>query len=117
VTAARPGDPVRRPAPATYADERTDLAWNRSGLALVACGLIVMRGLTLEGLERTQVAVGATILLLGVFTYGLAAWHAQRRLRPGRTERPATRADLLPVAFGIGIVGIAAFLLGALFPA
>ena len=44
------------------ADERTDLAWNRSGIAIIACGLIVMRGLTLNGLERSDVAVGAAIL-------------------------------------------------------
>ena len=43
-----PSSPTRRRS----ADERTDLAWNRSGLAIIGCGIIVMRGLTLNGLER-----------------------------------------------------------------
>jgi putative membrane protein len=102
---------------AAAADERTDLAWNRSGLALLACGLVVARGLSLSGLPPPRVATGAVILGLGALTYVLAAWHAQRRLRPGRTEVAATTADLLPVAIGIAIVGVAAFVLGAVFPA
>ena len=57
-------------------DERTDLAWNRSGLAIVGCGLVVMRGLTLNGFERSDVAVGVVILGLGLASYLLAGWHA-----------------------------------------
>jgi uncharacterized membrane protein YidH (DUF202 family) len=99
------------------ADERTDLAWNRSGLAIVGCGLVVMRGLTLNGFERSDIAVGATILGLGVLSYLLSGWHAHRRLAPGRTPRPARPADLLPLAVGVAVIGVAAFVLGLLFPA
>jgi uncharacterized membrane protein YidH (DUF202 family) len=102
---------------ARSADERTDLAWNRSGLAIIACGLIVMRGLTLNDLERSDVAVGAVILGLGFASYVLAGWHARRRLAPGRAERPAEPHDLLPVAVGVTSIGVAAFVLGLLFPA
>jgi inner membrane protein YidH len=109
--------PDRGTTSSAVADERTDLAWNRSGLALLACGLVVGRGLSLSGLPAPRAAAGAVILGLGALTYLLAAWHAQRRLRPGRTEVPATSADLLPVAIGIAAVGVAAFVLGALFPA
>jgi uncharacterized membrane protein YidH (DUF202 family) len=99
------------------ADERTDLAWNRSGLALVACGLVVMRGLTLENFSRTDVAVGAMILGLGVVSYVVAAWHARRRLAPDRPLRAASRSDLVPVAMAVTAIGLAAFVLGLLFPA
>ncbi len=99
------------------ADERTDLAWNRSGLAMIACGLIVARGLTLNGFERRDVAVGAVILTMGMASYLLAGWHARRRLKAGRVERPATRADVLPLAIGVTAIGTAAFTLGLLFPA
>jgi len=102
---------------ARSADERTDLAWNRSGLAIIACGLIVMRGLTVSGLERSDVAVGAVILGLGLASYVLAGWHARRRLAPGRAERPAEPHDLLPLAIGVTTIGVAAFVLGLLFPA
>jgi uncharacterized membrane protein YidH (DUF202 family) len=99
------------------ADERTDLAWNRSGLAIFGCGLIVMRGLTLNGFERTDVAVGVSILALGMFSYVLAGWHARRRLAAGRAERPAEPSDVMPLAIGVTIIGVAALLLGILFPA
>jgi uncharacterized membrane protein YidH (DUF202 family) len=102
---------------ARSADERTDLAWNRSGLAIIACGLIVARGLTLNGFERQDVAVGAVILLMGMASYVLAGWHARRRLRPGRVEQPARPIDVLPLAIGVTVLGVAAFLLGLLFPA
>jgi uncharacterized membrane protein YidH (DUF202 family) len=106
-----------RPARARSADERTDLAWNRSGLAIIACGLIVMRGLTLNGLERSDVAVGAVILGLGMASYLLAGWHARRRLAPGRALQAAQPSDLLPLAIGVTTIGVAAFVLGLLFPA
>jgi uncharacterized membrane protein YidH (DUF202 family) len=99
------------------ADERTDLAWNRSGLAIIACGLIVARGLTLNDFERRDVAVGAVILAMGMGSYLLSGWHARRRLKAGRIVRPATTADVLPLAIGVTIIGIAAFVLGLLFPA
>ena len=105
------------PAPARSADERTDLAWNRSGLAIIACGLVVMRGLTLQGFPPRSVTAGAVILGLGMASYLLAGWHARRRLAPGRPERAAQAADLLPLAAGVAIIGLAAFVLGLLFPA
>ncbi len=98
-------------------DERTDLAWNRSGLALLACGIVIARGLTLNGLHVRDVAVGATILVLGGVTFLLAGFHAHRRLRPGRAETRATVRDLFPVALGVAAVGMAAFALGLFFPA
>ena len=101
----------------TSADERTDLAWNRSGLALVGCGLVVMRGLTLNGFERSDIGVGAVILGLGFASYLLAAWHARRRLSARGAQRPATGHDLIPVAAGIAMIGVAAFVLGLFFPA
>jgi uncharacterized membrane protein YidH (DUF202 family) len=106
-----------RSAGVRSADERTDLAWNRSGLALVACGLVIMRGLTLQDLTRTNVAVGAVILGLGMLSYLVAGWQARRRLARGRAARPATASDLVPVAVSVTAIGIAAFVLGLLFPA
>ncbi len=112
-------NPPRRPHPSRsrLADERTDMAWNRSGLAIIGCGLVVMRGLTLQGLPPRDVAVGATILGLGAASYVLAAWHARRRLSPDRIEQPARATDLWPLAFGVATIGVAAFALGLFFPA
>jgi uncharacterized membrane protein YidH (DUF202 family) len=106
----------RDAAKISLVDERTDLAWNRSGLALLACGVVVMRGLSLSGFRIRDVAVGGVILGLGVTTYLLAGWHAHRRLRPGRSETRATARDLFPMALGVATVGVAAFFLGLFFP-
>ena len=83
---------------AELADERTDLAWNRCGLTLVACGLVIMRGLTLQNFPRPNVAVGAVILGLGVVSYVVAAWHA--RASAGARSRAASGVAIGPVAAG-----------------
>jgi uncharacterized membrane protein YidH (DUF202 family) len=107
----------RRLSSARLADERTDLAWNRSGLALIACGVVVARGLTLSGIPRTDVAVGAVILGLGFVSYLLAGWQARRRLAPDRAATAARTSDLLPLAIGVATIGLGAFVLGLFFPA
>jgi uncharacterized membrane protein YidH (DUF202 family) len=98
-------------------DDRTDLAWNRSGLAIVGCGLIVARGLTLNGFQRSDIEVGVVILGLGLASYLLAAFQNRRRITHWGADRPARPADLLPLAIGVAIIGAAAFVLGLLFPA
>ncbi len=99
------------------AAERTDLAWSRSGLALGACGLVVLKGLPTVTGAGGQPLLGAIILLLGGVTWGLGRWSAQRR-RPsaGQPRRVATWADLAPAAFGTAAVGIAGLLLIFLRP-
>jgi uncharacterized membrane protein YidH (DUF202 family) len=94
--------------------ERTDLAWNRSGLALLACGAVVLRGLTRPGLPKREVAAGVVILFLGTLTWALGAWHAHRTLRRG--GRPTVIADLLPISCGVALVGVGAFVVAAVFP-
>ena len=56
------------------------------------------------------------ILGLGMASYLLAGWHARRRLAPGQPSAGAP-ADLLPLAAGVAVIGLAAFVLGLLFPA
>jgi uncharacterized membrane protein YidH (DUF202 family) len=97
------------------ADERTDLAWNRSGLSLLACGAVVLRGLARPPLTTGDFAIGACILAIGGFVYALGAWHA-RRTHANR-RRPASATDLLPLSAGVALVGAAAFLIAAFFPA
>jgi uncharacterized membrane protein YidH (DUF202 family) len=98
------------------AAERTDLAWNRSGLALLACGAAVIRGFPPAGFSARHV-VGAVILVLGASTWAMGAFEAwRRRTRPGMARAVATRGDLLPVALGTTGVGAAAFVLAAFYP-
>ena len=99
------------------ASERTDLAWNRSGLSLLACGAAVARGLTIGDPVPARVAAGVTILVLGALTWALGGWQARRRSRPGVRRHVARGGDLLPVALGTAGIGAAAFFLGLFFPA
>lgn len=99
------------------ASERTDLAWNRSGLALLGCGAAVAKGMTVGDPLPGRVAVGAVILVLGAVVWALGAWQARRRAAPGLARPVARPRDLWPVAAGTAAVGVAAFVLGLFFPA
>jgi uncharacterized membrane protein YidH (DUF202 family) len=94
------------------AAERTDLAWSRSGLALGACGVIVLKGLPAVTGNPSQPLIGAAILVLGAFTWGLGRWSAHRRRpRAGQPRQVATWADLAPASYGTAAVGIAGLVL------
>jgi uncharacterized membrane protein YidH (DUF202 family) len=98
------------------AGERTDLAWNRSGLALLGCGIAVAKGLKFPIDEPAHAVIGATILVLGVFTWFMGQWEARKRRRNGHDREVATFSDLAPVAYGTAAVGVAAFVLALFFP-
>lgn len=104
-----PPDPdAPRPS---LAAERTDLAWDRSGLSLIACGVAMLRGLGQAGLSPGHVVAGTAVLVLGVLTWFLGAWYA-RRSRAHRGRR-TNRADLRPTAVGVVLVGVVAFVVAA----
>jgi len=106
---------ARQPVDPELASERTALAWNRSGLALLACGVAVIRGFPPAGFSPRHV-VGVVILVLGVGTWAMGGYEARRRSRPGAARPVATRRDLFPVVIGTAGVGVAAFGLAALYP-
>jgi putative membrane protein len=79
----------RRPdTQAELANERTYLAWLRTGLALVAAGVAAERILPAEGIIWARQLIGVTLILAGVVTAALARrrWstvdHALRAGRP-----------------------------------
>jgi len=98
------------------AGERTDLAWNRSGLALLACGIAVAKGLKFPVTEPAHAVIGVIILVLGVFTWSMGHWEARKRRRNGHDREVAGFSDLAPVAYGTAAVGVAAFVLALFFP-
>jgi len=90
------------------AAERTELAWGRSGLAVMACGVAIVRGLpTVEG-HPAQPVAGAVILLMGGIVW-LIGLYAARQRRPAVGEwRPAAQLrELGPIAWGTAGVGLA----------
>lgn len=102
---------------AGMAAERTDLAWSRSGLALGACGVVVLRGFPAVTGAGSQPLIGGVILLLGGITWGLGRWSAHRRRpRAGQPRQVASWADLSPAAYGTAAVGVAGLVLTLLRP-
>jgi uncharacterized membrane protein YidH (DUF202 family) len=108
-----------RPVPQYRASavERTRLAWQRSGLSLAVCGLVIARGVPARGGVAGKPGLGLVVLLLG-----LAAWAVglrQERVRAKRlgTEREAAQlSDLTPVALGTFLIGLAGLLVDLLYP-
>jgi uncharacterized membrane protein YidH (DUF202 family) len=94
------------------AGERTDLAWSRSGLAVVTCAAaIVKRVLT------SFDTVSARIVVFGLIIAGTAAWvialgHARAVVRSPIEGRPINDAHALRVtAYGTAALAGAALVL------
>lgn len=99
----------------SLASERTDLAWSRSGLSMVACGVLIARGLPTVGGSVSRPLTGFAILLLGVIVWGVGLLSAHRRRDAHGDTRPVMlRREVVPVAWGTAAVGTAAFLLAVL---
>jgi uncharacterized membrane protein YidH (DUF202 family) len=90
------------------AGDRTVLAWRRSGLSLVACGLAMVRGIGYVRQPRQPVA-GGIVIGLGLAVWMLYVWIARRRSRVelGALPRPARLDDLAPVAVSTAFLGVA----------
>ena len=94
-------------APEGVQNERTSLAWARTGLGLAGCALLTGR---LAMVQDTPWAVGAAIAA-AVLAFGVLGWSSDRYRRAARAmleQRPVDRA--LP-AF---LITLAACLVGAL---
>ena len=85
----------RRPdTQAELANERTYLAWLRTGLALMAVGVAAERILPAEGIIWARQLIGVSLILAGVLTAGLARWRWQRVDRAVRAGDPIPRPNL-----------------------
>jgi hypothetical protein len=72
------GEGGRPDTQAELANERTYLAWLRTGLALVVAGVAAERVLPAEGIIWARQLIGVTLILAGVVTAALARrrWHS-----------------------------------------
>jgi uncharacterized membrane protein YidH (DUF202 family) len=101
--------------PDSLAAERTSLAWNRSSLALFACGAVVVKGVPRLNEPKGRPVVGGVIVALAIVAALAAMWEERSRRRTvaagvavidGRTVRR--------VAYANALIGVAAFGLAAI---
>lgn len=99
------------------AAERTELAWGRSSLALLACGAIVSKGLPAINGMGGRPWLGLALLMLGGLVWLSGVPLAAERAREGRAgkRRPAQFHELWPLAYGTAIVGMAALVIAIVF--
>jgi putative membrane protein len=95
----------------TFANERTFLAWSRTGLALIATGLAIRQFLHLNA-SGVQFVIAAPLIVLGglIGAGSYVGWErSERALRLGRPlpYPPLAR----PLAYGICAVAVAACVL------
>jgi putative membrane protein len=95
------------------ANERTLLAWIRTGIALMAFGFAIARfGLFLRQVEEAgrmpltrgagSAGFGVVLVLLGLFTNAAATVRYSRVMRALQERRPVTPSRLLVYGLGIG---------------
>jgi putative membrane protein len=103
----------RRPdTQAELANERTYLAWLRTGLALMAVGVAAERVLPAEGIIWARQLIGVSLILAGVLTAGLARWRWRRVDRAVRAGDPIPQPALgYLVAVAIVLNGLATIVL------
>jgi uncharacterized membrane protein YidH (DUF202 family) len=91
------------------APERTALAWQRSGMAVVVTGLGIAKGVAkVPG----HPGGGLLVIAMGVSLWFVAGWSARRRARAATTDRPgATPGDLVPISLGTLVFALAGIVL------
>lgn len=98
----------------SYANERTFLAWNRTGLALIGVGLAVANllppfelGFGRRMLALPLIGLGALVSVLS-----LRDWAANERAMRRGDRLPASRLPFL-VSIVIGVVGVLAVVISS----
>ena len=98
-----------RPPRSALAAERTTLAWRRSGVAVIAIGFAVARGIPTVGAVPARPTVGVAIAVLGALAFVVSARQAARLTdRPADESSAATIGDLWPVAASTFLVAVGA---------
>lgn len=103
-----PGD---EGAAGVQAVERTTLAWDRTSLALLACGALVIRGLPPEVGRPGRPGAGAVIVLLAAASWLVGVWSGRHRRRD---PAAGAGASIGGMALSTTLIGGAALVLAAL---
>lgn len=100
------------------AAERTELAWGRSTLSLLVCGVAIGRGLPAASDLGAHPLVGIGVLAVGGVAWLAGLPYARARAKASHTgvRHVATPGELAPLALGTALVGVAALLVDLLLP-
>jgi uncharacterized membrane protein YidH (DUF202 family) len=111
-------DPRREEDDEALAAERTELAWGRSSLALLVCGVAVARGFSEATGGDTKPVAGVVLLILGGLAWAIGLPYARARaIGDERGDRHvATAQELFPLALGTSLVGLAALVIELFLP-
>jgi uncharacterized membrane protein YidH (DUF202 family) len=105
-----PADAPARPRRGLAA-ERTQLAWGRSALSFIACGLAVTKGIPGVTDDGRPVYGMALVAFGGVIWLAASPWRAVS----GRVDlRPRGEGHLSVVAVGTTVVGVAALVIASI---
>jgi putative membrane protein len=89
----------------SFANERTFLAWIRTGLALLATG-VALEGLSVPADDTARRVLVTILVLLGAIASGAAFVRWARAELALRESRPLPSPSLAPLlAFGLVVVG------------
>ena len=101
-------------APDGLAAERTTLAWNRSSLALFACGAAVFKGVPQLPQPGGRPLVGGVIVVLAVIAAVAVGWEERSRRRAVAAGDGVIDGSVVRrVAYANGLIGLAALVLAA----
>lgn len=95
----------------TLANERTFLAWNRTGLALIAGGLGVSELLRNLGDDGSRRFFGVPLMVLGG-VLAICAEERQRRVQRSMEEGKGVPKSRMPMLLTVVLAGVA---IGAVF--
>jgi putative membrane protein len=92
----------------TLANERTFLAWNRTALALIACGVAVVQLVPALRLPGTRHTIGTILVILGVTvaTASYRRWQTVQQAMRRDDDLPPTKMPLL-LTLGLSALAIA----------
>lgn len=100
---------MRSPARRGFAAERTTLAWRRSGLSIVAVGVVIARGVPTVGGVPGRPLIGLVVALLGGFAFAVNARQAAVRSRQVDGGRAVAQpAHLLLVSAATAAIALGA---------
>lgn len=111
--------PEKEPIDEGLAHERTDLAWNRTGLAVVVCIAVLLR--RLWPLDATGQVVALGCISAGAVAWAVALWmgrtasHRAHSVHAGTDPRLMNPNRAVAITVGTLTLALAAFALG-LFP-